>query len=189
MRATTLILTLLGCLTTACSWNSNHQLARSLGTAPRFSGTDSEGHPISLQALSAKRPVVLHFVEVNCACSRQAAVHMQRLQDTYGDSVAVIGVINAEAEVANRWRQEAKVRFRILTDPWCEVIRAYGVQRSVHTVCISRSADIVSNYPRYNADSLHDLNVQIAALLGVEPKRISTEGAPVKLTAGCTFPE
>ena len=179
---------LLAILAVGCGQSSG-PLSDGDQAAPDFSGVDCEGRVLSLHELLATKPVILHFIEVNCPCSQLAAVHIHRLQDAYGQSVAVIGVINAQANDAKRWKARAGVGFVVLADPWCDVVRSYKVERSVHTVLISRTGKTARVYPRYSADSLRDLNAQLAALLRIPAKSVSTEDAPVKPTAGCTFPE
>jgi len=157
--------------------------------APAFDGKDADGKTLRLATLAATKPVVLYFIERECPCSRDAAIHLQRLQDAYGSSITVVGVINASAAAAQEWQKQAKVTFPVLLDPFCEVVHAYKAERSVHTTLIAPGAGIAKAYAGYNVSSLNDLNAQVAGLLSVPAKAISTEGAPVKPTAGCTFPE
>ena len=157
--------------------------------APAFEGKDAEGRTMVLAKLAADKPVVLYFIERECPCSRDAAVHLQRLQDAYGDAIRVVGVINASADAAKEWQRQAKVTFPVLIDPFCEVIHAYKAARSAQSTLVAPGAGIAKAYPGYNVASLDDLNAQVAKLLGATAKTVSTEGAPAKLTAGCTFPE
>jgi len=157
--------------------------------APAFEGKDADGRSLSLASLAATKPVLLYFIERECPCSRDAAVHLQRLQDAYGSSITVVGVINASAASAKEWQRQAKVTFPVLLDQFCEVTHAYKAERSAHTTLVAPGAGIAKAYPGYNVASLDDLNAQVAGLLGGAIKAVSTEGAPVKLTAGCTFPE
>jgi len=182
------MLSLVAILASGCAQSST-VLSAGDRTAPDFSGVDSEQQALSLRDLLATRPVIVHFIEIHCACSRQAAVHVQRLQDAYGQSVSVIGIINAHPEDAKRWRREAGVSFTVIADPWCEIVRSYGVERSVHTVLVNRMGRVAAIHPRYSIASLNELNTQVATLLSIPTRFISTEGAPVKPTAGCTFPE
>lgn len=157
--------------------------------APAFDGKDADGRPLRLASLAAAKPVLLYFIERECPCSRDAAVHLQRLQDAYGPSITVVGVINATAASAKEWQRQAKVTFPVLLDPFCEVIHAYKAERSALTILVAPGAGIAKAYPGYNAASLDDLNERVAALVGAPRRPVSTEGAPAKLTAGCTFPE
>lgn len=162
---------------------------QALAPAPGFEAKDADGKTINLKALAATKPVLLYFIERECPCSRDAAVHLQRLQDAYGSAITVVGVVNASATAAKEWQNQAKVTFPVIVDPFCEVIHAYKAERSVHTTLIAQGAGIAKAYPGYSITSLNDLNGQIATLLAIPAKAVTTEGAPVKLTAGCTFPE
>lgn len=163
--------------------------SQALAPAPAVEGRDADGKVVKLASLAATKPVVLYFIERECPCSRDAAVHLQRLQDAYGTDVTVLGVINANAAAAKEWQRQAKVTFPVLLDPFCEVIHACKAERSAHATLVAPGAGIAKAYPGYNVASLNDLNTCIAGLLGKPAKAVATEGAPTKLTAGCTFPE
>lgn len=143
----------------------------------------------ALSQLAEKRPVILYFIARNCPCSQIASVHMQRLQDAYADAIHVVGVIDADPDAAGEWRRRAGISFPVVADPFCEIIHAHKVERSMHTTLLAPGGRITKDYPRHSVGSLEDLNAQIALLLSKPAKPISTEGAPVKPTAGCTFPE
>lgn len=162
---------------------------QALTPAPAFSGKTSDGGSVSLASLSATKPVVLYFIEKECPCSRDAAVYLERVQAAYGKDVTVIGVINATPAEARTWSMSAKATFPVITDEDCTIIHAYKAERSVSSTIIASGGGIVKAYPGYSVQTLDDLSTQVAKLLNKPVRKISTEGAPVKLTAGCTFPE
>jgi peroxiredoxin len=162
---------------------------QALTPAPAFSGKTSDGGSVSLASLSATKPVVLYFIEKECPCSRDAAVYLERVQAAYGKDVTIIGVINATPAEARTWSTSAKATFPVITDEDCAIIHAYKAERSVSSTIIASGGGIVKAYPGYSVQTLEDLSTQVAKLLNKPVRKISTEGAPVKLTAGCTFPE
>lgn len=163
--------------------------ANALTPAPAFTGTTIDGNTVSLASLSATKPVVLYFIEKGCLCSRDAAVYFDRIQAAYGKDITVVGVINGTAAESRAWASAAKVTFLLITDEDCAIIHTYKIERSVSSTLIAPGGTIVKAYPRYNVQTLEDLASQVAKLLKKLPPKISTEGAPLKLTAGCTFPE
>lgn len=163
--------------------------AKALTTAPAFTSTTIDGTAVSLASLSATKPVVLYFIEKDCLCSRDAAIYFNRIQTAYGKDITIVGVINGTATESRAWASAAKVTFMLITDEDCAIIHAYKIERSVSSTLIAPGGTIVKAYPRYNVQTLEDLSSQVAKLLKKLPPKISTEGAPLKLTAGCTFPE
>jgi len=163
--------------------------ANALTPAPAFTGTTIDGTPVSLASLSATKPVVLYFIEKACLCSRDAAIYFDRIQAAYGKDVTVVGVINGTAVESRAWATTAKANFMLITDEDCAIIHAYKIERSVSSTLIAPGGTLVKTYPRYSVQTLEDLSSHVAKLLNKLPPKISTEGAPLKLTAGCTFPE
>ena len=157
--------------------------------APAFTGKTVDGTPVSLDSLSATKPVVLYFIEKACPCSRNAAIYFDRIQAAYGKDVTVVGVINGTAIESRAWATAAKVTFMLITDEDCDIIHAYKIERSVSSTLIASGGTMVKAYPSYSTQTLEDLSSEVAKLINKPTQKISTEGAPAKLTVGCTFPQ
>jgi blue copper oxidase len=155
--------------------------------APEFSATDLNGKSLRLTALTATKPLVLFFIELNCPCSRDATPFLDRIAAQYGEAVQVIGVINAKPEEARAWAKTVSCRFPLLADPETQIIRAYGVERSVTTTIVAPGGQIERTYPGYGRSMLADLSDRIARLGQGAVRPIDFSAAPEKLTSGCPF--
>jgi blue copper oxidase len=153
--------------------------------APDFAWTDAAGQPTSLKANASGRPTLLYFIEKECPCSRDAAVFINRLQAAFGSHLRVVGVINADAAVAEAWVAAAKAEFPVVADPKFAVIDAYKAERSASTFLVSGDGAILKANPGYSADILKELATQIARSGKSAPAQVDFTGAPGKLTSGC----
>jgi hypothetical protein len=77
----------------------------------------------------------------------------------------------------------------LITDEDCDIIHAYKIERSVSSTLIASGGTMVKAYPSYSIQTLEDLSSEVAKLINKPTQKISTEGAPAKLTVGCTFPQ
>ncbi len=153
--------------------------------APSFFKTDLAGNPLSLASLTAKKPLILYFIERECPCARDAAPFLAQVQAAYGDACTVVGVINAGNDVAKAWVKTVSARFSIIADPDCVLIRAYGAERAVYTTLVAPGGTIVKTYPGYSAETLKDLSAHIARLSGSAERPLKFADAPGKLIVGC----
>ena len=153
--------------------------------APAFNATDLAGNPLSLAALTAKKPLVLYFIERECPCARDAVPFMQQLHDAYADTCEVIGVINADSATALAWMKTTGARFPVIADPNCKIIRAYGAECATYTTLIARGGVILKTYPGYSAETLREISTSIASQGNVSDRNIALDKAPQKLVVGC----
>jgi peroxiredoxin len=155
--------------------------------APDFQAADLSGKSLDLKSLTAKKPLILFFIESECPCSRDAAVYLDRLQTTYAGACTVVGVIDAAPEVARAWTKQSAIHFPIITDTDLKIIYAYGVKQSVCTTVIAPGGMIDKTYPGYSEDMLTDLSARVAKLGGVPVGTFLAKGAPKQLLSGCVF--
>ena len=153
--------------------------------APAFQTADLSGNSLSLASLTAKKPLILYFIERECPCARDAAPFLAQVQEAYGEACTVVGVINAGNDVAKAWVKTVGTRFAIIADPDCALIHAYGAERAVYTTLIAPGGTIVKTYPGYSAETLKDLSAHIARLSGSAESPLKFANAPVKLIVGC----
>lgn len=164
--------------------------AKELGKkpAPSFSLPDADGKVRTLAELSADRPAVLFFVERECPCCKGAKTFMDRIQEVYGDKVSVVGIINAEPELAKAWSNAVLPTFPILCDPEMKTIHDYKAERGVYTTLVAPGGKIVKAYPGYSQAMLKEIGGLIARMVDVEPREIEAKDAPEEMISGCSFP-
>lgn len=156
--------------------------------APDFDLIDSDGKRHSLADLTADRPLVMFFVELECPCCKGAKTFMDRIQEVYGDQVNVVGVINADREMADAWKRTVVPKFPVLCDPKMATIQAYKAERGVYTTLVAPGGKIVKAYPGYSQKMLKEMGGLIARLVNEPPRPIETKDAPEDLISGCSFP-
>jgi len=165
------------------------EATRRVGTiAPDFQEKDLDGRPIVLASLAREKPVVLFFIEPRCPCSKDASPYFDRLRAEYGDACTIVGVIDADPELARTWTKQVDVHFPIIADPDQKLIRTYAAEGSTFTTLIQPGGTIAKTYPGYGSAMLSDLADSIARLGGVESRIIDLAGAPATLVSGCPFP-
>ncbi len=154
-------------------------------TAPAFKTADLNGSSLSFAALTAQKSLVLYFIERECPCARDAASFLAQVQAAYADTCTVVGVINADTTTAKAWAETVGVRFPIIADPDCALIRAYGAERAVYTTLVAPGGVIVKIYPGYSAQTLKELSASLARLGRISERVLALEQAPQKLVVGC----
>ncbi len=153
--------------------------------APAFSTTDLNGNPLNFAALTAKKPLVLYFIERECPCARDAVPFMQQLHDVYADACEVIGVINADSTTALAWTKRSGAKFPIIADPECTIIRAYGAECATYTTVVAPGGAILKTHPGYSADTLREISASIARTGNIADHPLALDKAPKKLVVGC----
>ena len=157
--------------------------------APDFGWQDGDGKPTTLAKQSATRPVLLYFIEKECPCSRDAAVHLDQLQAAFGSAVKVVGLINADGATAAEWKAATKAKFPVLADADLAIAGAYQAERSATTVLVAPGGAIAKVNPGYSAGILQELGALIARHAHLPTPRLAFAGAPEKLTSGCPLKE
>jgi len=153
--------------------------------APAFHAADLAGEPLDLASLTAKKPLLLFFIERECPCARDAAPFLQQLQDACGDACRVVGVINADVATARLWTKATGTRFAIIADPDCRIIHSYQADYAAYLTLVAPGGTIVKTHPGYSAETLRELSTSIAKLAGVAEHPLSLEKAPKSLVVGC----
>ena len=67
-----------------------------------------DAHP---GVVDGEKPLALFFIERDCPCSADASPFFDRLQAEYGDTCTVLGVINADPEVARELGEKGRHAF------------------------------------------------------------------------------
>ena len=84
--------------------------------APPFHALTADGADFSLLALRG-RPVVLNFWATWCAPCAVEMPELQRVQDAFGDAVAVVGVNTGESVgIIQAWARERGIQFPLALD-------------------------------------------------------------------------
>ena len=135
--------------------------------------------------ISFRRQVTSFNIEKECPCSRDAAVFINQLQVAYGNSLNIIGVVNAPAEVATEWAKITNAQFPVIADADAAIIDAFKAERSASTVLVAPGGVITQSNPGYNAQILGDLSNKIAGYTRRPFVILNFKSAPEKLTSGC----
>jgi len=114
---------------------------------------------------------------------------MDRIQDEFGPTCQVVGVMNANQTEAKAWAQKVGTRFPIIADPDLAIIRAYGAEQSVYTTLVAPGGSIVKTFPGYGQAMLQELSAQLAQHGGVAREQLAIADAPSQLVSGCPFPQ
>jgi peroxiredoxin len=125
--------------------------------APDFSGTDTDGKPVSLSQLAKEKPVVLFFIEPECPCARDAAPFLARIQKFVGSESQVIGVVKSDASKAREWSKLTGVNYPILADPQGKVISSFKVTSAGSVAVITPGGTIQKVYPGYSQATLQEI--------------------------------
>lgn len=158
-------------------------------SAPNFSLMGLDGKTYSLASLTGSKPLLIFFIEKECPCCLGAKEFFERLHLLYRAEVNSVGIINAQKDVAEKWRSSTKAVFPILLDPKLSAIKGFNAERGAYVTLVDRNGQILKQYAGYGADMLEELNERLAVLAGVKKRRLNTMGAPGHLTGGCVFPE
>ena len=97
-------------------------------TAPNFTLYDKDGRAVSLSDFKGKRVVLYFYPKDNTpGCTRQACAFAGVYSRFKTLGVEVIGISRDSAASHLRFAEKYNLPFIILSDPECEVIKAYGV--------------------------------------------------------------
>lgn len=155
--------------------------------APLKSAEAADGAVVNLNRIAQKKPLLLFFIELNCPCSKDAAVYMNSLQAQYGSVCEVVGVINANPADARAWIRASGCTFPVLPDPDLKLITAFGAERAVYTTLVAPGSRIDSTYPGYSRETLAEISRKIARMAGVTLQAIDFSKGPETLVTGCEF--
>jgi peroxiredoxin len=156
--------------------------------APGFVAESHDGKTIDSDRLVGDRPVFLVFIKDGCPCSSSAEPFFARLHASYGDRASFLGVIDGDAEVANRWVVAHDTPYPVLADAGLKIVRAFEVQNSAYVVLIDREGQITAHWPGYSEAILREMSAQLASLTGRSEAEVGAEEAPELPYSGCPFP-
>ncbi|WP_169974650.1 peroxiredoxin family protein [Tautonia rosea] len=156
--------------------------------APGFMAESHEGQMIDSATLVGDRPVFLVFIKDGCPCSTSAEPFFARLHESYGDRASFLGVIDGDAEIANRWVLDHRTPYPVLADEELAIVRAFEVQNSAYVVLIDQEGQITAQWPGYSEDILREMSARLAAMTGRTEAEVGAEEAPELPYSGCPFP-
>ncbi len=139
--------------------------------APAFSVNTVDGREVSLEALRG-RAVVLAFLRIGQEKSAKAARVLADLQKTFGDRVAVVGIVlNPDGGDPKAWADRLGVSFPLGLDPQREVYGAYGVLVAPSTGVIDPGGRFVEEVGGYTASYRDELERLVRNALGEKVAR------------------
>lgn len=111
-------------------------------TAPLFQSVTADGGELSLLALRG-RPVVLNFWATWCAPCAVEMPELQRVHESFGDRVAVVGVNTGErAAVVQAWAAERGISFPLALDGAGQVAALYQLRGQPTTFILDANGTV-----------------------------------------------
>ncbi|GAB4211602.1 MAG: TlpA disulfide reductase family protein [Roseiflexaceae bacterium] len=115
--------------------------------APDFEYTMADGNTVRLSQLRGKK-VLLNFWATWCEPCRSEMPDLEKVSQTYGDKLAVIGINKGEqADVFPAFLREIPVSFPLVANPKGDIALAYGVVSGIpQTVFVDSDGTVVSRH-------------------------------------------
>ncbi|HEU4328292.1 MAG TPA: TlpA disulfide reductase family protein [Roseiflexaceae bacterium] len=115
--------------------------------APDFQYTMADGSSVRLSELRGKK-VLINFWATWCEPCRSEMPDLEKAAQTYGDSLAVIGVNKGEqADVFPAFLGEIPVSFPLVANPEGDIALAYGVVSGIpQTVFVNSDGTVASRH-------------------------------------------
>lgn len=115
--------------------------------APDFQYTMVDGRSVRLSELRGKK-VLINFWATWCEPCRSEMPDLEKVAQTYGDSLAVIGINKGEqADVFPDFLREIPVSFPLVANPDGDIALAYGVVSGIpQTVFVDSDGIVVSRH-------------------------------------------
>jgi peroxiredoxin Q/BCP len=100
-------------------------------TAPPFSGQDQRGESVRSEDLLRRGPVVLYFYpkDFTLGCTREACFFRDAFEDLKDLGAAIVGVSADDDASHQRFAEQHRLPFSLLSDPDRSLARAYGIIR------------------------------------------------------------
>ena len=114
--------------------------------APRIAINDLAGKPFDLGTVIGKKPVLLEFWASWCAVCKSLLPQLDRVHQTYGDRITMIGVnitVNDSKERVVRYMEVHHPPFMPLFDDKGAGTRAFDVATTSFIVIIDRAGKVV----------------------------------------------
>lgn len=114
--------------------------------APAVTINDLDGKPVDVGALYGAKPVMLEFWATWCAICRALLPELDKVHQTYGDRVEILGVnvtVNDSKSRVRRYLDEHHPPFRVLFDDKGVGARAFDVPATSFIVVVDRSGKVV----------------------------------------------
>lgn len=143
--------------------------------------------------LQAGKPVLLHFFNPDCPCSRFNIQHFSTLLKTYGQQLTFIAVIQTDdANAGEHFEQKYKLHIPVVQDSAKKIAAAYGVYATPQAVILNKNGSIYyrGNYNRSRYCTSKESNfaqMAIDSLLAGKPTPAFIEVA--SKAYGCELPD
>jgi len=157
--------------------------------APEFRLADSEGKPWFIGNPRGSRPQFVYFIMDGCPCSAEVEPLFNDLQASYGHRVDFLGVIDKDAKIAARWKNDMRVPNPVIPSPDTAVMKGFKATNSAFSALVRKDGTIVKMWPGYSVSILGEINDLLAREAGVDPKPFDPKYAPKLPAAGCNFYE
>lgn len=154
---------------------------------PDFTIYSVDGMQHSLSELVQKQDVFLYFIKPDCPFNKDALPFFNDIAKSYAGKGNFYGVIAADPSTYQIWKDANPNEIRMLLDPNLEVIGKLQATHSPWVARVDQSKHLKKAWKGYSADTLLEINQEVARSAGVAPAKLSILGAPERLTHGCPF--
>ncbi|WP_326559777.1 TlpA family protein disulfide reductase [Micromonospora sp. NBC_01796] len=116
--------------------------------APAFTGTLTDGSPLTIANFWAERPVVLVFFSSWCTVCAERQTALSDLARSYRDRVVFVGVVS-EDEPADLepYLREHKVEFPVVFDPAQTTWQSYAVREPGAVAVVAKGGALLRGWP------------------------------------------
>jgi thioredoxin-dependent peroxiredoxin len=96
-------------------------------TAPDFTLSDADGHPVALSSFRGQRVIVYFYpAAMTPGCTKEACDFRDNLAELNGQGIQVLGISPDQPAKLARFRDKEGLTFPLLSDPDHAVLEAYG---------------------------------------------------------------
>jgi thioredoxin-dependent peroxiredoxin len=96
-------------------------------TAPDFTLSDADGHPVALSSFRGQRVIVYFYpAAMTPGCTKEACDFRDNLAELNGQGIQVLGISPDQPAKLARFRDKEGLTFPLLSDPDRAVLEAYG---------------------------------------------------------------
>ena len=174
-------------------WRYERPTPKPAGLQQVSIGTVVTMPPALERLLLDRRPVVLHFFQAECPCSRFNLEHLRVLQHRFGRAVQFVAVLqDGHTERSLRTFQRLHLSMPAIPDGMGQIASAYGVYATPQVVVLDsdRKLQYRGNYntSRYCADPRTEF-ARLALQAVVAGQQVPRFGAAAETAYGCPLPK
>jgi peroxiredoxin len=149
-----------------------------------FTAQGSDGATHTLASLTKDGPVLLYFIKHDCPINNRAIKYYNRIGAAYPGTARVVGVINGDKALYEKWAATGQPTYPVLFDPEQDITDGFRVKKSPWVVMVNMDGTVGREWNGYSVGQLGEINTATAGAAGVPAATVDLGGAPEKPTAG-----